>query len=63
MAPIPAYADIGKAVGDLLKGSAKAGAFQLDNKVTYSGATSSGLNVTITGVTKGDKVEVGLLSF
>lgn len=57
MAPIPAYADIGKAVGDLLKGSPKSGAFQLDNKVTYSGATSSGLNVTITAVTKGDKVE------
>jgi voltage-dependent anion channel protein 2 len=57
MAPIPAYSDIGKAVGDLLKGSPKGGAFQLDSKVTYSGTTSSGLNVTLTGVAKGDKVD------
>lgn len=57
MAPIPAYADIGKAVGDLLKGSSKSGAYQLDNKVSYTGTTASGLNVTITGVAKGDKVD------
>ncbi|KAJ9522514.1 hypothetical protein QJQ45_008353 [Haematococcus lacustris] len=57
MAPIPAYTDIGKAVGDLFKGSSKAGAFQLDHKVTYSGVTSSGLNVTLTGITKGERVE------
>jgi len=60
MAPIPAYADIGKAVGDLLKGSSKSGAFQLDHKVTYTGTTSSGLNVTLTAITKGDKVEPSL---
>ncbi len=55
--PVVAYADVGKAVADLFKGSAKSGAFNLDNKVTYQGATSSGLNVTLTAVTKGDKVE------
>jgi voltage-dependent anion channel protein 2 len=56
MPAIPAYGAIGSAVGDLFKGSAKSGAFQLDNKVTYSGVTSSGLNVTLTGVAAGDKI-------
>lgn len=56
MAPL-AMGDIGKAVNELLKGSAKSGAFQLDNKVSYAGTTSAGLNVTLTAVTKGDKVE------
>ncbi len=55
--PVPAYGDVGKAVADLLKGSPKSGAFQLDNKITYSGTTSTGLAVTLTAVTKGDKVE------
>lgn len=46
-----------QAVGDLLKGSSKSGAFQLDHKVSYAGTTSSGLNVTISAVAKGDKVD------
>eukprot|EP00199_Chlamydomonas_sp_CCMP681_P006758 CAMPEP_0119108626 /NCGR_PEP_ID=MMETSP1180-20130426/15514_1 /TAXON_ID=3052 ORGANISM="Chlamydomonas cf sp, Strain CCMP681" /NCGR_SAMPLE_ID=MMETSP1180 /ASSEMBLY_ACC=CAM_ASM_000741 /LENGTH=279 /DNA_ID=CAMNT_0007094261 /DNA_START=47 /DNA_END=886 /DNA_ORIENTATION=+ len=56
MAPVPGYSDIGKAVNDVLKGSAKSGAFQLDNKVTYSGSTSTGLNATLSAVAVGDKV-------
>lgn len=54
---VPAFTAIGAGVKDLLAGSTKSGAFVLDNKVSYSGTTSSGLNVAITALTKGDKVE------
>lgn len=55
--PIPAYGDVGKAVKDLLQGSPKSGAFQLDHKATYSGTTSSGVAFTLTAVKKGDKID------
>ncbi len=56
MPAVPSYGEVGKGVADLFKGSAKSGAFQLDNKITYSGVTSSGLNVTLTGVAAGQQI-------
>mmetsp|Transcript_38711 Transcript_38711/g.86097 ORF Transcript_38711/g.86097 Transcript_38711/m.86097 type:complete len:277 (+) Transcript_38711:122-952(+) len=55
--PTPAYSDIGKANKELLSGTAKAGAFQFDPKLSFTSTTSNGVSFAVNATKKGDKVD------
>jgi len=61
MAAVPAYADVGKTVKEILSGG-RSGVYSLNNKLSASTKTADGVALAFSALSKGDKLDLSVRS-